>query len=95
MTDRTTPTAAGTDTDDQGAATGNRDGLSGEVDGSDGADGRYRPSLGDLSHGHPRTDERFGRTGAYTRGPTVTADGGARREGETVTDDGTDGGPEV
>lgn len=38
----------------------------------------YRPTLGDLSHTHPDTDEAFGAAMAYKRGPVVAADGGER-----------------
>ena len=46
-------------------------------------DDRSRPTLGDVSHTHPDTDEAFGTAMAYKRGPVVAADGGKR--------DGVDG----
>ncbi|WP_254544193.1 hypothetical protein [Halomarina pelagica] len=36
----------------------------------------HRPTLGELSHTNPYTDEAFGETIAYERGPAVAADGG-------------------
>jgi len=86
MTDRDTPT----DRNSDGTASGST-----PVDAGGGD--RYRPQLGDLSHTHPRTDERFGETQAYVRGPAVAADGGARAdrrtdpERESAAVDATDG----
>lgn len=38
----------------------------------------YRPTIEDVSHTHPDTDEAFGAAMAYKRGPTVAVDGGER-----------------
>ncbi|MFD1515550.1 hypothetical protein [Halomarina rubra] len=46
-----------------------------------------RASLADVDHTHPRTGESFGDAMVYHRGPTVAADGGTERSGETRTED--------
>ncbi|MFC6835794.1 hypothetical protein [Halomarina ordinaria] len=37
---------------------------------------RPRPTLGDVNHTNPYTDEAFGDSVVYERGPAVAADGG-------------------
>ena len=42
----------------------------------------YRPTLGEMSHTNPYTDEAFGDTQTFGRGQFVAADGGADPERE-------------
>jgi len=57
----------------------------------------YRPTLGDLSHTHPDTDEAFGAAMAYKRGPIVAADGGERDsvDGDATGDEQENGADEA
>ncbi len=46
----------------------------------------YRPTLGELSHTNPYTNEVFGATQTYGRGRFVAADGGADPEREPAAE---------
>ena len=46
-----------------------------------------RERLGEISHTNPYTDESFGETTTYRRGPVVAADGGADPEHDTDTEE--------
>ncbi|MFC7154812.1 hypothetical protein ACFQPA_05000 [Halomarina halobia] len=49
----------------------------------------YRRTLGELSHTNPYTDEAFGDSVVYERGPFVAADGGRDPAREPAGDDPT------
>jgi hypothetical protein len=49
---------------------------------TDDATEEYRPTLGELSHTNPYTDDAFGETQTYGRGRVVAADGGRDPERE-------------
>jgi hypothetical protein len=55
-------------------------------DRADGTEEEYRPTLGEMSHTNPYTDEVFGDTQTYGRGRFVAADGGADPEREPGAD---------
>jgi len=46
-----------------------------------------RERLGEISHTNPYTDESFGETTTYQRGPVVAADGGHDPEREQEAED--------
>ena len=55
-------------------------------DETDETDEEYRPTLGEMSHTNPYTNEVFGATQTYGRGRVVAADGGADPEREPATE---------